>query len=860
MHEHLPRRRRRLLPALALAPVLALAPLPAIAAPNAASPATSASAAASAPAVPADVEFTAWASFGDVDLNWNTSTPEAVTGWVVSHSSGTPTFRAPADATGHTFPDVAAGQHTYHLQPVLTDGSLGDVTSVQIDVEPYVPRPTGFRAVNDGADVVLFWNANPQATGWILSQGWNDEYLPGSATSHRITGLEPGEHSFHLSMRVGTQHGRSVEATVEVPDLSDPTSTPGAPTGFTAALSGENAANLAWAAPTDTGGGLITGYRVTAGGKTVTLDADVTGHHVDGLALGARAEFTVQAINKLGAGQSATTHLDVPALVPFAPVDLDARVDGTDVTLTWAPASRDSGAPVTGWKVTSSRGSWTLPADARSHRFTSLPRGVAHTLTVAAINGVGEGATSTITTPAASPASAPRDLAFVQAGDYRSATWKAPANDGGSDVIGYDVTVNGQTTRISGGSTLANLNAYRNPTHLTITVAAVTSAGTGTAATLATKVLRTVPAAPRITGLWALDGAPTIHWAQGDPTFDPALTGYTVVLPDGRRVDLGKDVTRYAITDQIGANRTVQVIARSATGNSPAASRTHNFGHRTPGAPRNLKVAWNRNDATLTWADPAAAHGHAFLNWTITADGRTFTTSRTTKLVVKDLPRTATKFTITAKGNKGGGSGAAASISSKPAVYTPDVPRKVDVSHKDKTLTVTWKAPKDDGGKKIKHYLIHLNGKQKAKPKASATKHSFKNLAPGKPIKIEIRAVTDKGKGLIVKTEYTIPGKPPKPQHPRTWSFFGHSITFDWQAPSHFAGSKHKGYEVQWERKFNAKWHGGYNYTEHGMSVGPKTVSISPRTEKGEYRMRVRTVTEYGKSDWTKWTKWEKRK
>ena len=91
------------------------------------------------------------------------------------------------------------------------------------------------------------------------------------------------------------------------------------------------------------------------------------------------------------------------ATVPSAPTNLVATPGDEEIAITWAAPANDGGQAVTGYEVQLDSGGWNTTVG-MAHSFTGLNNGTQYTLSVRAINSVGEGvATSTIAIPLAPP-------------------------------------------------------------------------------------------------------------------------------------------------------------------------------------------------------------------------------------------------------------------------------------------------------------------------------------------------------------------------------------------------------------------------------------------------------------------------
>lgn len=228
---------------------------------------------------------------------------------------------------------------------------------------------------------------------------------------------------------------------------------PDPPTGGSASSGANGQSVLTWSAPVNDGGGTISDYlvRYSTDNSTWSTFADgtssSTGATVTGLTNGTLYYFQVAAVNAYGTSGYSTSFSGTPSTVPGIPTSGGATSNANaQSVLSWTAPAVNGGASITDYVVqySTDNANWTTFADGvtatTGATVTSLSNGTLYYFRVAAVNARGTGAYSASfsATPSTVP-SAVQSLS-LSAGDRSiTATWSAPASNGGSGVTSYTV-------------------------------------------------------------------------------------------------------------------------------------------------------------------------------------------------------------------------------------------------------------------------------------------------------------------------------------------------------------------------------------------------------------------------------------
>jgi hypothetical protein len=439
---------------------------------------------------------------------------------------------------------------------------------------------------------------------------------------------------------------------------------PGAPTVGTA-TAGNTDASLTFTAPASTGGAAITGYTATANPGGATGTAAGSPITVTGLTNGVSYTFTVTATNSAGTGAASAASNSVtprsPQTITFA--NPGAQNFGTTPTFT---ATSDASLTVTftsstpgvctitsqGAATFVTAGTCTINADQAGNASVLPAMQVSRTFTVNPV-----------------PPAAPTSVVATAGSAQASVAFAAPANTGGSAIVGYTVTTSPpDVAPVNGASSPIVVNGLTNGQAYTFTVTADNVAGTGPASQASNSV--TPRATQTITfvnpGAQTFGTTPTFM-ATSDAsltvTFTSSTPGVCTITSQG--------------TATFVTAGTCTINADQAGNGSylPAAQVSRSFvvNAVVPGAPAMGAATAGDAQASVTFGPPASNGGAAITGYTVTASpGGTSGTGSGSPIVVTGLTNgTAYTFTVRATNSVGTGSPSTASNSVTP---TPGVP------------------------------------------------------------------------------------------------------------------------------------------------------------------------------------------
>ena len=654
---------------------------------------------------------TATAGAASAIVTWTAPTSSggaSITGYVVTPYIGATPQTAvsfSSTATSQTLSGLTNGTTYAFRVAALNSAGTGPQSGASNAVTPLaVPgTPTIGLAVRGNMQATLSWTAplvdgGSPITAYVITPYIGTTALApvtfnSTATTQTITGLTNGTtYQFKVAaINVIGSGPRSTKSNAVIPGPAVPT----APTIGTV-ISGNAQVTLSWTAPASDGGAPVTGYEVTpyvaAVPQTpVVFTSTATTQSITGLTNGVSYTFKVAALNSAGTSpQSAASAAVTPATLPGAPTIGTVTGGNGQATVSWTAPASDGGAAITGYTVTAYVGfapvlTTPFASTATTQTVAGLTNGTGYRFRVQAVNGVGTGpvsAVSSLVTPAPIVPDAPT-IGGVVAGDGEvSVSWTAPGSDGGSPVTGYVVTpyiasVAQAAVPFASTATTQVITGLVNGTTYTFTVAATNAVGTGAASAEsapATPVAPpTVPDAPTIGGVVAGDGEVSVSWTAPGSDGGSPVTGY-VVTPyiasvAQAAVPFASTATTQVITGLVnGTTYTFTVAATNAVGtgaasaeSAPATPVAPPTVPDAPAAPSVLSVG--DGEATLDWGSAPFDGGSAITSYRVTiyvgmveVDQQTFASTLTVQTLTglaNGTTYTATVAAINAVGTSG---------------------------------------------------------------------------------------------------------------------------------------------------------------------------------------------------------------
>jgi titin len=832
---------------------------------------------------------------GDSQLSVSWTAPSSNGGGVIAmyrveQSSGGATWSTAATVSGTSTSVVIAGlsNGTPVSVRVVAINAVGEsAPSAPATATPVnVPTdPTLVIAAAGDSSVALEWSA-PSGDGGAPIIGYRVESNDGNGwtTLTSSTG-NPGLRYIAVGLTNGTNYQFRVSA-VNISGASiasntlsaTPFTIAGAPTTLVV-TAGNARLDLAWSAPTTTGGRAITGYRIftSVDGATWTTLVNNTNsvsrtYSYIGLVNGARRYVKIAALTAAGQGVIGDVVSGVPFDDPSAPSAVTLTPGPGELLVDWTAPTSTGGLPVMGYRIESSSDglAWTTRvSDTGSAVTRALLSGVVGGATtyvrVSAITTASVGATSAPAS-AVALAAAPNAVTAIAGDASVTLSWTDPVVAG---TTGYRIerSVNGAAystlvdvsasplSYVDGGLTNGATYLYR--------VSVLTGSSVGASSSQALAVPLGTPSAPLNVVATAGDRNVALTWASPSDTGGRTITGYRVESStDGNTwttviADSGAPVLSASVPGlSNGTNYSFRVTALSRSFAGVVSATVTATPATTSGAATALSAIAGDASAVLSWSAPVSNGGSVVTGYRVeqSANGTSWTT------LVADTGSSATSATINGLTNgqtylvrvvplTAVGAGAPSTGAALTPRGAATAPTALVVVAGSRSASLSWSAPGSDGGSPITGYriLVSTNGGSSyttlvANTGAASTGYTITGLTNGTPLLVKVAAITTFGVGAeSVASQSITPAAPSSAPQSVTVVGGNGSASVTWLAPSSTNGATVTGYTVETSSD------GGTTWTTMSTSAS-SPYTLSSLTNGVTYLVRVSADNAAGSS------------
>jgi parallel beta-helix repeat protein len=485
------------------------------------------------------------------------------------------------------------------------------------------------------------------------------------------------------------------------------------------------------------------------------------------------------------------------ASVPTEPLGLSESSGDSYVNLTWSPPSDDGGSAIIGYNIYRD-GSFLGFVTDLWYNDTTVTNGITYIYNVTAVNGVGEGPNSTgvSATPMGVP-SVPQSPGTSSGDGYVNLTWTAPASDGGSVILLYNIYRNGT---VGVYDTVPASQLWYNDTNVingltyTYNISAVNAIGegpqTGDVSGTPTSSA-TVPSEPQNLGESSGSGYVNLTWTAPVSDGGSAIIGYNIYRDGSFLTFVSGQLWYNDTTVTNGVTYDYNVTAVNGVGEGPNSTGVSAMPQGVPSEPQNLLESSGDSYVNITWTAPLSDGGSAITGYNIYRDGSFV--SFVTDLWFNDTTVTngnTYDYNVSAVNALGEGLNSTG-VSATP-MTVPDAVENLAEDSGSSYVNLTWDVPLDDGGSSITNYYVYRNGTVGpiATLPAGQTWYNDTTVSDGITYTYNVSAVNVVGEGpnsTIMATPgvATLPSAPQNLQADSGDSY----VNVSWGAPASDGGS-----------------------------------------------------------------------
>ena len=268
----------------------------------------------------------------------------------------------------------------------------------------------------------------------------------------------------------------------------------------------------------------------------------------------------------------------------------------------------------------------------------------------------------------------------------------------------------------------------------------------------------TAPDAPTITSVTAGDGQLEVAFTAGADN-GSAITNYEYSLDGGSFVAFSPATTSSPVViDGLtnGMTYSVQLRAVNSVGAGGPSNSVDGTPVAVPAAPSIGAATAGNGQASVSFTPPTDNGGTTIIDYTATSSPSGFTgTCSNSPCTVAGLTNgTAYTFTVTARNSVGVSSPSAATNPVTPA-GPPGAPLQVEVNPGERSLTISWIAPSDNGGSPILRYRAEANPTCEVDalvdevPGETIYSCTITNLNPEQEYTVTVVAISAAGEGAV---------------------------------------------------------------------------------------------------------------
>jgi len=612
---------------------------------------------------------------------------------------------------------------------------------------------------------------------------------------------------------------------IQTDDVSD--HNPGPPKNTTGE-GGDSVATLSWDLADNNPRFPNTGYTVyrhDAGLGYIAIgrtDRAETSHDDPNLVNGRTYRYYVTTTNVIGESEPSPVITVIPLGTPTVPRSLTAEPGDARVRVSWDTPINDGGTSLLGYIV--SRGTEGGPIDRQVYvgsdtevLDTDVVNGIEYSYTVIAFNAVGNSTRASVgyCVPVGPP-TVPMELTVVGTLDRTvELRWLVPENEGGRDVLGYDLFRGVSGTGLTFLSALSLQTDYTDREVLNgftyhYAIRARNELGHGPLTGQVEATPLAPPGRPRALGIDTGHDLVDLTWSPPFKDGGVPVATYLVYRWVGEEQPglLAEVSTASYMDEDVTDGRSYYYAVSASNGQFEGAMTVPVIAVPlgAPGAPTLTTILAGDGYVSISWRRPDDDGGGHVIVYSLyrSVDGGemellTEVGPSHTMYTDHDLDNGLEHAYAISASNMRFEGPLSGQMTSVPRGL-PDAPGSLTFAPADGRITVSWQPPDDDGGAEVTGYVIFRGlteiGLITVSTVNGATEFVDGSLTPGLTYHYAIAAVNDAGMGKPSHSRSTMLPSVPTPPRGLVAEEKGDKVTLTWRDPSRDGGSPITGYIV----------------------------------------------------------------
>jgi titin len=625
-------------------------------------------------------------------------------------------------------------------------------------------------------------------------------------------------------------------------------------TGLTGNLQLNNNLILTWNIPSNNGGSPITSYVIKYGIVGTSLIqyptlATTNNITITGLNNNKTYSFQVAAISSVGTGVYSDFYYigtyDVPSIVQNVSLLV---TDAGKVNVSWLPPQSNGNSAITGYTIMygivggGTFLTYNNPVGtdlSLNQTVTGLSNATQYNFKIAAKNNVGNGPFSDLYTIQTADVPSKIDINSIS-GNFGTIgngggngntqvilNWATPIN-GGIPIIGYKImflpsTPNTVIYDTSNALTTYVKNGLNNNTTYTFKIAAYNNVGTGSFSDVFSITTPNVPSAILLSQISSVVIAKqvTLNWSSPSSDGGTPITSYNIIYTP---TDPSGATPTSPITLINGGTQIIKNLNNNTTYNFQiAAVNSVGIGNYssvysilTPDVPsqvKNLSGVVAASQVTLSWLTPDnnggasitsyiirySAIGGTLLTWVPTVGSSSLSLTQTITGLLNGK-----EYIFNVVAVNGAGESPISSIKLVPC-GVPDAPNVTNITGADKSVTIVWYAPNDNGFTITSYNITYSPSTggipsspiNNISPISTQMSQTIIGLTNGIPYTFYITAINSAGSSSITTVTGTPLGGPSAPLNISAIAGpLSGQVTLSWQPPSTTGGGTIQSYKI----------------------------------------------------------------